>query len=111
MISLATEEIAEDLAPYGLLHHRAQFPPVVLRSNGMRKAFIHQMLPVWRLIDEQLALGRPTMVHCHAGQDRTGVVLAGYLVTYRGESPGRALRKLREVKPTHEDFSSLRPLV
>ncbi len=98
VISLAAEEDTEDLAPYGLLHHRASFPPVVLFSTGMRKAFIHQTLPVWRLIDEQMTLGRPTLLHCHAGQDRTGAILAGYLIVYEGQTPTQALRRLRKVK-------------
>ncbi len=66
VISLAAEEAPEDLAPYGLDHYRMEFPPVTLYSNGMRKAFIYQALPVWRLIDGQLARGNPTLVHCHA---------------------------------------------
>jgi protein-tyrosine phosphatase len=100
VISLATEEVTEDLAPYGLLHYRAQFPPVILFSAGMRKAFIHQALPVWRFIHEQLEGGNPTLVHCHAGQDRTGVILAGYLITYRGVPADQALQTLRAAKAT-----------
>lgn len=99
VISLAAEEAPEDLAPYGLDHYRMEFPPVTLYSNGMRRAFIYQALPVWRLIDGQLARGNPTLVHCHAGQDRTGAILAGYLIAYKGETPSRALERIREVKP------------
>ncbi len=100
VISLAAEETIEDLTSYGLTHYRASFPPVTLFSQSMRKAFIYQALPIWAYIDEQLSGGKPTLVHCHAGQDRTGAILAGYLVTYRGEEPGLALRRLRQVKPT-----------
>jgi hypothetical protein len=100
VISLAAEEVVEDLGPYGFTHYRANFPPVILYSRGMRKAFIYQALPVWAFIHEQLGKGMPTLVHCHAGQDRTGALLAGYLIVYRGETPGRALQRLREVKPS-----------
>ena len=100
VISLAAEETIEDLTAYGLAHYRAGFPPVTLFSNSMRKAFIYQALPVWAFIHEQLGRGLPTMVHCHAGQDRTGAILAGYLIIHRGEQPERAVQRLREVKPT-----------
>lgn len=100
VVSLPDEEPVEDLTSYGLTHYQAHFPPVLLFSKGMRKAFIYQALPVWTFIEEQLAQGRPTLVHCHAGQDRTGAVLAGYLVTYRGLTPEQALRRLRDAKST-----------
>ncbi len=100
MVSLAAEEPVEDLTAYGFTHYRAEFPPVLLYSKGMQRAFIYQALPIWALLEEQLALEKPTLVHCHAGQDRTGVVLAGYLVTYRGEAPERALARVRVVKPS-----------
>jgi hypothetical protein len=99
VVSLADEEPVEDLAPYGLTHYRGHFPPVMLFSKGMQKAFIYQAIPVWAFIEEQLAQGRPTLVHCHAGQDRTGAVLAGYLVTHRGLTPDQALQRLRAAKP------------
>ncbi|MGC9348981.1 MAG: protein-tyrosine phosphatase family protein [Anaerolineae bacterium] len=99
IISMAAEEEVEDLTPYGFAHYHAEFPPVNLFSTGMQKAFIYQALPVWRLIDRELEAGNPTLVHCHAGQDRTGAILAGYLVTYRGLEPDQAIERLRAVKP------------
>lgn len=100
VVSLASEETVEDLTPYGLKHYRPQFPPVNLFSVGMRKAFIYQALPVWQFIDAELEAERPTLVHCHAGQDRTGAILAGYLITYRRMTPQQALEHLRAAKPT-----------
>ncbi|MGC9520686.1 MAG: protein-tyrosine phosphatase family protein [Anaerolineae bacterium] len=99
VISLPAEEAIGDLTPYGLVHYRAEFPPVKLYSVGMRKAFIYQALPVWAFIHEQMEADRPTLVHCYAGQDRTGAILAGYLITYQGKSPEQALQQVRSVKP------------
>ncbi len=100
IISLAAEEPVDGLESYGITHYRADFPPVMLFSKGMQKAFIYQAIPVWDLIEEQLERGMPTLVHCHAGQDRTGAILAGYLVTHRRLTPELALQRLRNAKPT-----------
>ena len=99
VISLATEVQVEDLGTYGLDHYRMDFPPVKLFSVGMQKAFIYQSLPVWRLIHEQIQAERPTIVHCYAGQDRTGAVLGGYLVVYQGLTPAAARETVRRAKP------------
>jgi hypothetical protein len=100
VVSLAQEEPVPDLTPYNIIHHQAQFPPVLLFSTGMRKAFIYQALPVWHFIHKQVTAGIPTVVHCHAGKDRTGAILAGYLVTYQGASPEEALLRVRQAHPT-----------
>jgi protein-tyrosine phosphatase len=39
------------------------------------------------------------LVHCHAGNDRTGGVLTGYLCRIRGWSPAQALARVREIHP------------
>ena len=100
VVSLAEEEPVEDLSKYGLEHHYSPFPPIFLFSAGMRKAFIHEALPVWALVHEKMKAGLPTLVHCHAGQDRTGLILGGYLVLYQGWMPDAAIEFLREKKPT-----------
>ncbi len=99
IISLATEVEVADLSPYDLDHYRVDFPPVKLFSRGMRKAFIYQALPVWRLIHAQVEAERPTIVHCYAGQDRTGAVLGGYLIVYQGLMPDEARQRVRKANP------------
>jgi hypothetical protein len=99
VISLATEVKVEDLSAYGLDHYRMKFPPVKLFSKGMRNAFIYQALPVWELIHTQVQAERPTVVHCFAGQDRTGAVLGGYLIIYQGLTPAEARQQVREAQP------------
>ncbi len=95
IISLAAEEPVGDLGRYGLEHYRAAFPPVYLSSMGLRKAFIHEALPVWRFIHERVEAATPVLVHCHAGADRTGLILAGYLVLYHLVSPEEAIARVR----------------
>ena len=51
--------------------------------------FIHR-----RLNDKE-----PVMVHCLAGQGRTGTILASYLVKYENMSADKAIEKVREIRP------------
>ena len=99
VVSLAGEEPVEDLSRYGLVHYQAAFPPVYLFSLGMRKAFIHQALPVWNFIHARVEAKTPVLVHCHAGADRTGLILAGYLVLYHLMSPEEAIAQVRALNP------------
>ena len=99
VISLATDVPVSDLTRYKLNHRRAKFPPLILNSPGLQKAFLHEALPIWEFIHQQLAEGNPTLVHCHAGNDRTGAILAGYLVSYHGQTPEEAIRNVRARNP------------
>lgn len=99
VISLPEEVEIEDLTHYGLRHYRYPFPPVLLTSEGLQKAFIYQALPVWKQIDALLKEGITTLVHCYAGNDRTGAILSGYLITYQGVGVDEAIRYVRQLNP------------
>jgi protein-tyrosine phosphatase len=43
--------------------------------------------------------GIATLVHCHAGKDRTGLFLAYYLVRTFGHAPSEAIARVRAVRP------------
>ncbi len=47
----------------------------------------------------QLAADRTVLVHCLAGEGRTGCALASYLIKGEGVGPAEALKKLRMIKP------------
>jgi len=43
--------------------------------------------------------GRAVLVHCYAGNDRTGTVLAAYLVAQQGLAPEEAIAAVRDLNP------------
>ena len=43
--------------------------------------------------------GKTTLVHCLAGEGRTGCVLAAYLIKERGVAADEAIKVLRRIKP------------
>jgi Swiss Army Knife protein, DSP-PTPase phosphatase domain len=50
-------------------------------------------------IREQEAAGRPVLVHCLAGEGRTGCALAAYTIAVRHVGADEALRTIRRAKP------------
>ena len=50
-------------------------------------------------IQGRLSEGKTVLVHCLAGEGRTGCVLAAYLIKYRKMSGVEALKSLRAIKP------------
>jgi protein-tyrosine phosphatase len=58
-----------------------------------------QVLPqAWNFLSAQLASGRRVLVHCYAGKDRTGLLLALYVARRHGLSPAAAIAKVRETR-------------
>jgi protein-tyrosine phosphatase len=52
-----------------------------------------------RVLDFHLPKREPVLVHCNSGKDRTGLMMAYYLVSRKGLSAKRALKLLRQLKP------------
>ena len=50
-------------------------------------------------VTSQLSRGRRILVHCHAGKDRTGMLLALLVAKQDGLSAEAAIRRVREVRP------------
>ncbi|MFQ6100272.1 MAG: dual specificity protein phosphatase family protein [Anaerolineae bacterium] len=99
ILSLSAEVDEEAIGTAGFYHGRFYFPPILVPIRPLMGGFLSLMEGATGFIQAQLAAGRPTLVHCHAGKDRTGAVLAGYLVRYRGFSADEAVRLVRQANP------------
>ena len=76
-----------------------QVPTVEMLAEGASK------------VREMLGRGKTVVVHCLAGEGRTGCVLAAYLMSERKLTADQALRTLREIKPLfveHQQEKALR---
>jgi hypothetical protein len=109
IVSLVRVEGA-DIRAAGFRHYRASLMGAFVFFPALRNRLLQRMVPVVDYIAGEVAAGRPTLVHCQAGKDRTGAVLAGYLVRYRGLSPVEAIQVVRQANPramTAPGFSRL----
>lgn len=61
-------------------------------------------------VQEQVRQGKPVLVHCLAGEGRTGCVLAAYLMKDRGVGAAEALEKIREAKPEFVEWGQEKAL-
>ena len=99
IVSLSDEVDEAAIAARGFYHLPNYLPPLLPLIAGLKRRLIVRALPALAFIDAQLAAGRPTLVHCYAGKDRTGMVLVGYLVRYRGYGLEQAMAMVRAARP------------
>ena len=60
---------------------------------------VESMVRAVDFVVEQAAAGRSVLVHCLAGEGRTGCVLSAYLIRTRNLSADEAMATLRQLKP------------
>jgi protein-tyrosine phosphatase len=88
-------EIKENGFHHTLLDFPANDPPT---EEGLKT--IKRLLPeAIAFIGSRIERKLPVLVHCHAGRDRTGIVIGTYLVHKFHFSPEEALIKMREINP------------
>jgi atypical dual specificity phosphatase len=63
------------------------------------------------LIQTRIDEGKKVLVHCLAGEGRTGSILAAYMIKYRQMSAQEALKSLREIKPAFVERSQEKAVI
>ena len=99
IVSLAWSSEEEAVPKAGLKHLPVFQPMVLLEDEEDRKRFLACMPPVLKFVDECRAKNVAVLVHCHHGNDRTGTVLACYLVARENLSATEAVARIRELNP------------
>lgn len=99
VVSLAGGVKYADLRAAGIEVLPVPQPMILLEDEPQRERFLDIMPLVVHFIDKARGAGRGTLVHCHYGRDRTGAVLACYLVEREGLSPDEAVARVRAANP------------
>ncbi len=100
IVTLTLTEGVGNLARFGLRQLRVHYTPLPFMPPGHQWWVARRAERLLDFIHAELAAGRPTLVHCHDGDDRTGIVLAGYFVRYYGLSSQAAIDYVRSIRPT-----------
>jgi protein-tyrosine phosphatase len=99
IVSLNTEPKPAEVIAAGLRHHSLPMPPLLPLSEALQDMLLRQLEEVLATIHAEVSTGQPTLVHCHAGKDRTGLALTAYLVRHLGLEVERAIARVRSVQP------------
>jgi hypothetical protein len=99
IVSLNTQSDPAEIARAGLRHYSLPLPPILPVTGSLQDVILRGLEEVLATIHAEVSAGEPTLVHCHAGKDRTGLALTAYLVRYHGLDVEEAIQRVRSVKP------------
>ena len=68
-------------------------------SDGDLEYCLRALDAAFHFAEGQARAGRPLIVHCHAGKDRTGLFYSYYLCRKFGMTPHQAISRVKEVRP------------
>ena len=89
----------ETLEAVGIEAIWVPLPTDVPPTKESEEKCVEALPPALAFLFAQLSRGRRVLVHCHAGKDRTGMLLALFVAKRDGLAAGEAIRKVREVRP------------
>jgi protein tyrosine/serine phosphatase len=95
IVSLDDTIDEEEITKKGFTHIQLYLPDVVLNSPERTELFVKKAHAFVNLMASQ---SQPVLVHCWAGNDRTGGMIACYLISC-GVEPESAVAMVREVNP------------
>ncbi|MBF0362086.1 MAG: dual specificity protein phosphatase family protein [Oligoflexia bacterium] len=99
IISLSNEGEETDIKNAKIKHYKFYTEDIELTNDHLINAFIDKVQDAIDIIHQELSSNNVVLVHCHAGRDRTGFVVAAYLTKYMNMSPEDALKKMRKLRP------------
>jgi protein-tyrosine phosphatase len=100
VVSLDAECVDQaELRKAGLEHLPLYQPMVLLHDEPSRRMFVQRVTPAFDFIDRVRQRGSSVVVHCHYGCDRTGALLACYLMARAGCDAKTAIDRIRSVQP------------
>ena len=99
-VNKADGVVPRELTRLGISYKRVTLP--MATPPGVKDMRICQRrLPkAYRFAKEQIDAGRPLLVHCRHGKDRTGLFLAYYLARHYSMSADQAIAQVRARRPS-----------
>src|SRR5262245_60664306 len=77
--------------------HFAAYQPMILLTTPERQSeFLNQLSPIFEFIDECRQEGGAALIHCFHGWDRTGTVMACYLIARQNLTATEAISVVRK---------------
>jgi protein-tyrosine phosphatase len=89
----------EDFAACGIVYACIPLSENAPPQPGDDEICLRALPLAYAFLQQQMRDGRATVVHCSSGKDRTGLLLAYYLVREEGLSVAAAMEELRRVRP------------
>ena len=87
------------IAASGLCHKLIKFPEQIPPDADAEKECINKLPIAFQFIRQQIMNGNVVLVHCVAGCDRTGFVMAYYLCATLSLSPEEGIARVRNIRP------------
>jgi protein-tyrosine phosphatase len=86
------------LSNLGIAYSNIPMSPNAPAREGDREICLENIPKAMDFIGENLAIG-PVLIHCRSGKDRTGMVMAAYLIEFEGYNAKPAMDKVIAVRP------------
>lgn len=99
IVSLCEAGRTEKIRAAGIKHLPVYRPMILLQDESEREMFLSVMPSVLSFVDRCREAGDAVIVHCHHGFDRTGAVLASYLIAREGLTADEAIARVRAANP------------
>lgn len=74
-------------------------PTDVPPTSDSRERCVEALPRAFAFVSAQISKSRRVLIHCHAGKDRTGMLLAVLVAKNEGLSAQAAIKRVREVRP------------
>ena len=90
---------AEDLQSCGIDYQQVSLSPNAPPRPGDHETCINALPHAYDFVMRTISTGRPALVHCTSGKDRTGMFMAYYLCRREGLAPKLAISEVKQVRP------------
>ena len=89
----------DDFYSRGMAYAKVPFSDKAPPMPGDLEICLNALPRAYAFVSEEIRAGKGVMVHCTSGKDRTGLLLAYYLMRTTGADVDAAIQQVRTVRP------------